>query len=207
MRSGGSGRIVLVSGPAGAGKSRMVAEASRLAAEGGLARLEGHASPDAGVPYACFVTAIRRRTRTMDETQLAELFAGPASLATALLPEVAATLGSTVGPRTPEDLNAAVWHLMARLARPAGVLLVLEDLHWADPDSLQLFTYLAQEMDDLPVWLVGTYRSDELHRRHPLEAVLAELTRGGLRRDPALAARRGAGRRDAQRDLRRHRGR
>ena len=58
VRSSGSGRIVLVSAPAGAGKSRMVAEASRLAAEGGLARLEGHASPDAGVPYACFVTAM-----------------------------------------------------------------------------------------------------------------------------------------------------
>ena len=56
-------------------------------------------------------------------------------------------------------------------------MLLLEDVHWADPDSLRLLAYLAGEMGDLPLWLVTTYRTDELHRTHPLTALLGDLRR------------------------------
>jgi class 3 adenylate cyclase len=177
VRSSGDGRLVLIAGEAGAGKSRLVAEATRIAAAAGLVRFDGNCSPDAGIPYEAFVTAIRRRTRNLETTELAELFAGPASLAAALLPEVAEALGGTTSARVPEDVHAAVWRLLARLVKPNGALLVLEDLHWADTDSLRLLSYLARETDGLPLWIVGTYRSDEMHRRHPLAAVVAELSR------------------------------
>ena len=177
VRSSGDGRLVLIAGEAGAGKSRLVAEATRIAAAAGLVRFDGNCSPDAGIPYAAFVTAIRRRTRNLETTELAELFAGPASLAAALLPEVAEALGGTTSARVPEDVHAAVWRLLARLVKPNGAFLVLEDLHWADTDSLRLLSYLARETDGLPLWIVGTYRSDEMHRRHPLAAVVAELSR------------------------------
>ena len=49
--------------------------------------------------------------------------------------------------------------------------------HWADPDSLKLLSYMARETADINLWLVATYRTDELHRRHPLTATLAELSR------------------------------
>lgn len=177
-QAAGGHKLTLIAGEAGAGKSRLAAEALRLASDRGLVPLVGYCTPDAGVPYAPFVTAIRRATRTLADDQLAPLFSGQALLASALLPEAARALGlSEQTPAKEEDLFAALWQLLARLSAPNGGLLLLEDLHWADTDSLRLLSYLAREAADLPVWLVGTYRSDELHRRHPLTAVLAELGR------------------------------
>ena len=98
-------------------------------------------------------------------------------LATALLPEVAQAVSLPVTTPRPEDLFVAVWQLLHRLSQPTGAMLLLEDLHWADIDSLRLLSYLARELSDLPLLVVGTYRQDELHRRHPLTAVLAELAR------------------------------
>ena len=177
VRADGHGRLLFVGGEAGVGKSRLAGEALRLAADAGLARLEGHCSPDASVAYACFVHAIRRRTRTLDPTQLGLLFDGSATWAAALLPEVAAQVGLPSTEPAAEDLFAAVWQLLARLAHPLGAMLLIEDLHWADADSLRLLQYLAGELADLPVWIVCTYRTDELHRRHPLAELLAELGR------------------------------
>jgi predicted ATPase len=169
--------MTLIGGQAGVGKSRLAAEAIRLAQEHGLSRLVGQCTPDPTVPYAPFVSALRRRTRTLDTDALARLFDGSAMLAAALLPEAAKAVGLPQDPPAREDLFAAVWQLLNRLAAPDGCLLLIEDIHWADTDSLQLLTYLARELADLPVWLVGTYRNDELHRRHPLTPVLAELGR------------------------------
>jgi hypothetical protein len=177
VSDGGSARMVLLAGPAGMGKSRLVAEAHRLAAESAMSRLEGSCVPDAGVPYVALVSALRRRTRAMGAEELAALFSGPASLAAALLPEVAELTGLGTTSRPPEDLFAATWHVLARLSRPAGALLVLEDLHWADAGTLRFLAYLARETDGLPLWVVGTYRSDEMHRRHPLSVLLADLAR------------------------------
>ena len=59
------------------------------------------------------------------------------------------------------------------------LLFVIEDLHWADRSTRDLLVFLARNLQDTQVVLVGTYRSDDLHRRHPLRAVLAELERGG----------------------------
>jgi|GEM_PF-2470325 len=167
----------LVAGEAGIGKSRLVAEAVRLADERGLSQLIGQCSPEPTVPFAAFVTALRRRTRTLQALELSQLFQGPALLAAALLPEATSLVMLPSEAPRQEDLFAAVWHVFNRLSRPQGALLVLEDLHWADTDSLQLFSYLARERSGLDLWLVGTYRSDELHRRHPLTSVLAELHR------------------------------
>lgn len=169
--------VTLISGPAGMGKSRLALEALRLGDQQGLARLQGNCTQGASVPYGPFVSALRRRTRTLPEDDLDRLFDGAALLAAALLPEVASAKGLPSEPPQQEDLFAAVWQLLHRLATPTGCVLVVEDLHWADADSLRLFSYLAREIADLDVWIVGTYRSDELHRRHPLTATLAELTR------------------------------
>jgi class 3 adenylate cyclase len=170
--------MTLIAGEAGVGKSRLASEAVRIADELGLSRLIGHCTSGTSLPYAPFVTALRRRTRTLDAETLRGLFDGPALLAAALLPEVAAGVGLPKDVPEPEHLFAAVWQLLKRLEGPSGCLLLLEDLHWADTDSLRLLSYLARERSDLDVWLVGTYRSDELHRRHPLTLTLAELARG-----------------------------
>ena len=166
----------MIAGSAGVGKSRLAAEAMRVAGEQGLVVMVGNCSLDQSVPYAPFVSAIRRRTRTMSSEQLAELFSGASRFAAVLLPETAPSDVSLTS-LSPDDLFAALWQLLHRLAGESGCLLLIEDLHWADPDSLRLFSYLASEIDDLNVWMVATYRPDELHRTHPLTATLAQLHR------------------------------
>ena len=173
-----AGRVALIGGEAGVGKSRMVAEAQRLAGERGMRVLTGHCTDGAGNAYAPLVMALRRFTRTLDPAGLAEVFSGPASLTACLLPEAAAALGTEACvPSSPEDLDAAVWHLVRRLGAATPVMLVLEDIHWAGPDILRLVRHLAEEAPTLPLWLVVTYRVDELHRRHPLTPMLAHLRR------------------------------
>jgi predicted ATPase len=173
-----TGRTLTLAGEPGVGKSRLAAVAQQLAREHGLLRLVGECTVDASVPYAPFVGAFRRHTRRLDQNALMRLFDGPALLAAALLPEAARAvdLPSDLRP-APEDLLAAVWQLLDRMCADAPALLLVEDLHWADQDTLRLLAYLVREIDDLPLLLIGTYRPDELHRRHPLQALLTELTR------------------------------
>ena len=173
----GTGKLLLVGGVAGVGKSRLAAEAARVARAQDMLVLEGQCTADAGVPYAAFVTALRRRTRTQASDRLAQLFAGPALPAAALLPEVAQQLAAKPSLGDLDSLFAATWQLLSRLAQPAGALLLLEDLHWADEDSLRMLAYLARELGDLPLCIVGTYRTDEMHRRHPLARLMGELGR------------------------------
>jgi class 3 adenylate cyclase/RecA/RadA recombinase len=175
-----TGRFVLVAGEPGLGKTRLVREVLRAAEAAGTVRLTGQCTPDAGVPYEPFVTALRRRVRTMDPDVIGPLFEGPALLTAVLLPEISAhvALPSGLQPMA-ADLFAAVWHSLRRLV-PNGGVLVLEDLHWADGETLRLLTYLARELTDLPLLVLGTYRPDELHRRHPWTIALADLTRERL---------------------------
>lgn len=121
----------------------------------------------------------------MEDERLRELFAGPAYLAASLFAEVAQLVSLAEKPAR-DDLFAAIWQLAKRLSAPGGALLLLEDIHWAETDSLQLLSYLMEEKADLDVWLVATYRSDEMHRRHPLMQLLTSLARSRLGEEIAL---------------------
>ncbi|NEA27495.1 ATP-binding protein, partial [Actinomadura bangladeshensis] len=85
-------------------------------------------------------------------------------------PDAASELGQ-------QRLFGAVLGLLGELGRDRPVLLVLEDLHWADRSTRHLLTFLSRVLQRERVCLVGTYRSDDLHRRHPLRPVVAELLR------------------------------
>ena len=76
-----------------------------------------------------------------------------------------------------QQMFGAVLGLLAELAAAAPVLLVLEDLHWADASTRDLLTFLSRVLRTERVAIAGTYRTDDLHRRHPLRPVLAELQR------------------------------
>ena len=75
-------------------------------------------------------------------------------------------------------LFEALLGLFMRLARDRGLLFVVEDAHWADPSTLDLLAYLARNSRDAGIVVLATFRTDELHRRHPLLPHLAELERG-----------------------------
>jgi DNA-binding CsgD family transcriptional regulator/tetratricopeptide (TPR) repeat protein len=174
-----SGRTLFVAGDAGVGKTRLASEAMRMATERGYLVLSGQCLEGATAAYAPVVAALRRHSRRLDSEQLRAWFDGPARLAAALLPEIAADVGQVGGGAglAPEDLDAAVWQVLARAARQQPLLLLVEDLHWAGPDTLRLLTTLIREVADVALWIVATYRTDELHRRHPLTATLTTLAR------------------------------
>jgi DNA-binding CsgD family transcriptional regulator len=184
---------VLVAGDAGVGKTRLLDELSRLAADRGLRVLTGHCVDlgEVGLPYLPFVDLLRPvvadPAQAPDLTRhlrLAGLLAGRPDAAVAA-PVEDAEGGSPRARgqlRPPADdgrlqLFEAVAALLAELAAGAPLLLVLEDLHWADRSSRDLLRYLLARLVDVPVVVVASYRADDLHRRHPLRPLLAELVR------------------------------
>lgn len=174
----GGGRTLLIAGEAGLGKSRLASEAVRVATTAGFRVLTAPCREGAGSGNEPMATALRRFARRLDTDALRALFSGPATLAATMVPEIALAVEGERSVETKrEDLHAAVWHLLRRLGETAPTLLLLEDAHWAGTDTLQLARHLVEEAPSLPLWLVITFRPDELHRRHPLTLELARWRR------------------------------
>ncbi len=177
----GQPTFALVGGEAGVGKTRLAAELGRWAADAGFLLLTGQCVElgAAGLPLAPLVDALRALSLALPAADLAEAV-GPARRGLArLLPELAPELAADpVGdPLRPAQLLELVLGLLARLAVARPVMLLLEDLHWADQSTLELLAFLVRSLRAVPVLLVGTYRSDEVHRRHPLRPLLTSWER------------------------------
>jgi len=168
--------VALVSGDAGVGKTRLIGEVTRLAAGRGFTVLSGQcAELGDSVPYLPLADALRGAAQSSGVRDA--LSSRPAL--SRLLPE------GGEGPIADSDRSGlarqqmfgGVLGLLAELAAAAPVLLVLEDLHWADASTRDLVTFLSRMLHRERVALVGSYRTDDLHRRHPLRPVVAELLR------------------------------
>ncbi|MCS5733549.1 helix-turn-helix transcriptional regulator [Herbiconiux daphne] len=195
---GGATRVVAVSGEAGIGKTRLVAEfiagvpADTIVLRGQCVDLDRDAPP-----YAPIVAPLRALAAEIGESALFEA-AGPARDALAvLLPELA-TIGassdssdrppaqprpsSAQGPSGGEQRSAsylydAVAAALENVARSRPLVVIIEDLHWADQATLGLLRFLVRVLERARILLVVTFRSDELGRGHPLRAWLPELDR------------------------------
>jgi DNA-binding CsgD family transcriptional regulator/tetratricopeptide (TPR) repeat protein len=175
--------FTFVAGESGVGKSRLIAELESRASRAGARVFVGHCLElgGAAIPYAPLVDALRPIAR--------ELVECGSDLADALPPVSRAALAELMPEfRSPGDADdgenahqarvfEALLALIERLGRIQPVVLVLEDLHWADPSTRDFLTFLVRSARTEPLSLVVTYRSDELHRRHPLRPLLAELER------------------------------
>ena len=173
-----AGRSVaaLVSGDAGVGKSRLVGEVTRLAAGRGFTVLSGQcAELGDSVPYLPLADALRGAA---ESTGVRDALASRSALGR-LLPEGGDGGGASEDRSglARQQMFGAVLGLLTELAAAAPVLLVLEDLHWADASTRDLVTFLSRMLHRERVALIGTYRTDDLHRRHPLRPVVAELQR------------------------------
>lgn len=171
---------VVLAGEAGIGKSTLL---GAVLAETDATVLVGNSYPVAGeaLPFAPLVQALRDLARTLSDDRRARLTdAWPVALVPLQPREGVAPPTDPHAPRSLADqgrLFEQMLSLLARLSAGRPLVLVVEDLHWADRSTLDLISFLAANLRAEPVLLVLTVRSDDLPRNHPLRPWLAELTR------------------------------
>lgn len=174
----GSPQAVLIGGEAGVGKTRLLEEFLRRAADAGaVTTLGGCLEVGAeGLPFAPLASALRRLYRALGP-ELESAAAGSEGHLARLLPE----FGEADGEPNDEYGRARLFEHTARLFERLGadrtLVLAVEDLHWSDRSTRELFAFLVRTLHSSRVLLIGTYRTDDLHRRHPLRPFLAELER------------------------------
>jgi DNA-binding NarL/FixJ family response regulator len=174
----GEAAVALVSGDAGVGKTRLVTELTGRARERGFIVLAGRcAELGDSVPYLPLADALRSVTGEAAE-RVSGLVADRPVLGR-LLPEHGPGIPASGDGRelARQQLFGAALGLLTELAEASPVLLVLEDLHWADRSTRDLLTFLSRMLHRERVAVLGSYRTDDLHRRHPLRPLVAELLR------------------------------
>jgi class 3 adenylate cyclase/tetratricopeptide (TPR) repeat protein len=183
----GHGSFVLVSGEAGVGKTRLLQEVDAEADARGLRVLAGHSTKEGRTPYLPFTEMIEQgmvtpRSPATLRQALGEAAPEIARIAPALrlvVPDIPAPLDLP-----PEQARRYLWlsmrEFIGRAAQERPLLLVFEDLHWADESTLLLLEYLALHVAELPVMMVGTFRDDEVEPTSPLARILSQLVRQRL---------------------------
>ncbi len=184
----GTAGAVLVSGDAGVGKSRLLEELGRTALSRGGIVLTGRCLDvgETGLPYLPFVEILVDLNRQ-----------DPAAVRR--WPALARLLPESSMPARPEPVNTsprpgasnaaperdlgqlqlfdALFSMLVDMSSDRCVVLIVEDLHWADPSTRDLMSFLISRLRNQRLLIVGSYRADDLHRRHPLRPMLAELIR------------------------------
>lgn len=169
---------VLLGGDAGVGKTRLLTELRDRALERGWEVVAGHCLDfgDAALPYLPFTEVLDRLAQEAPGAVADAVEEHPA-LGRLQARRRLAGSDPSLGTVEPRALFEAVHALLERAAADRPLLLVVEDLHWADRSTLDLFSFLVARSFRQPVAVVASYRSDELHRRHPLRARIAGWTR------------------------------
>jgi eukaryotic-like serine/threonine-protein kinase len=178
----GRGSLQLLVGEPGIGKTRAAEELATYARVSGARVHWGRCREDEGAPaYWPWVQAIRSYARDADPVALAWQLGGGAAEVAQLIPEVAEKLD--IEPAKGSDSEEArfrlfdsVTSLLLAAARDRPLVIVLDDLHWADEPSLLLLRFAARELASSGLLVLGTYRDVELGRHHPLARVLGEIS-------------------------------
>ena len=182
VAAAGGSAVVLVAGEAGVGKTRLVRELAGLANERGFRVCVGRCV-DLGQeiwPLAPLQEIVGDLADDLDDESLDLVLGGARGVLASLVPELGDERAGE--PVSSDRLCELVVGMFKRLTQRGPLMLVVEDLHWADSTTRTLFSALARVGRLRPLLLVGTFRYDELHRRHPLRPVLAEIEHGGCER-------------------------
>lgn len=192
----GQGRIALITGEAGIGKSRLVAEVKTIATERGLRILQGHCfEPDRAFAYAPLLDLVGAFSAGRSSDELAEAFGSTATELAQWFPELFPWI-SDVKPAPaldPEHEKRRIFQAFTQFIRqgvgaslrPAPTMVIIEDLHWCDAAGLEWLLFFARQLQAAPILLLLTYRDDE--SQPALSELLAALDRMQLARQFTLA--------------------
>ena len=191
----GRGRLVVVVGPSGAGKTRLVEEVGTEAQERGLRFLVGR-SHESGEhdPYLPLIEVVERVERALTPAAFRDLLGDAAPDVARIVPDLRrrhadlTPAADTPAHQERRQLFVSMREVLARLAATRPLVILLDDLHWADEPSLLLVEHLASQLPTMPVLLVATYSPEELTTARPLHRVLMTLLRRRLATSIPLAA-------------------
>jgi len=170
----GEGHVAIVSGDAGAGKSRLLGALAEHAEAHGLTVVTGAcAESDLALPYLPFVEALGAHLVGVDKEWFRALGDARHELAK-LFPQLDAAPRQEVEDPVMAKLRLfeSIATLLTAMARDHGLLAIVEDVQWADASTRELFEYLSHRAARQPWMLVVTYRPDEVDRRHPLHSAI-----------------------------------
>ena len=177
--------VVIIAGEAGVGKTRFVQEVARHARASGARVLEGGCVPVGreGLPFGPLIEALRGLSRDLAPAELDELLGSGRNELARLMPRHM-RVDDSADTGLPDSsaqgrLFEQLFLFLERLAGQASLVLVIEDVHWADESSLEFLGFLSRNLRRGPILVLVTYRSDELDRRHTLMPFLAEQERSG----------------------------
>ena len=182
--STGEGReVVLLSGEPGQGKTTLVSELSRRCHETGITVLLGRCDEEVGAPYRPFSEALAHYVKHAEDELLRAHVAAHGAELGKMVPALRQRLGELPPPQTADAdterylLYAAVVGLLEAASTEDAVVLVLDDLHWADKPSLQLLRHVVSNISSNRLLILCTYRGAELSSAHPLSEALVALRR------------------------------
>jgi len=192
LAGGGARKLVLLAGEPGIGKTRLAAEAAGIAHDRGATVLFGRSDEGGMTAFQPFLEAIDDYVEHGPVSVLRDQPHENLSVLARLVPRLARRVA--IVERSHEDpeteryrLFEAILSLLSTMTRGKPVVLVLDDLHWADKASLLVLRHIMSAAEESPLMIVGTYRDVEVGRGHPLTATLTDLhrSRGFTRLDLA----------------------
>lgn len=180
----GRGSIVMVSGEAGIGKTRMLEEFCESAIVAGATVLKGACyDGEWQAPYGAFAEAIAGHARGLEKTELASLLGKRAGIVARIAPVLHDLVDDLPAPPeiAGEDerfrLFDAVAQFLIAIANRGSLVLILDDLHWSDRGVASMLSHVAHFSPNYPILIVGAYRDAEVTRHHPLNTVLTAVSR------------------------------
>ncbi|HZQ86716.1 MAG TPA: BTAD domain-containing putative transcriptional regulator [Acidimicrobiales bacterium] len=183
---GGAREVVLIAGEPGIGKTTLAVQLAAAAGEQGAIALFGRCDEESLVPFQPFVEAVAHYLESTPVEELRRQLGGMGADLALLVPTIARRLPELAGiQRSGAEterfrLFEAVSDLFDAIGIDAPIVLVLDDLHWADRPTLQLLTHVIRKVTSAPLLIVGTYRDTDLVRTHPMAETLVELRRANL---------------------------
>jgi predicted ATPase len=190
----GQGGLILISGEAGVGKTRLVEEVAQRLRWQGVRVLWGRCYEfERVLPYQPVAEALRAILPTVTSAELAAFPTWTVAEVARLVPEMVEHFPDLEAPASiPSDQEQArlfdgVARFLAEMSSHGTLLVALEDLHWASESTLQLVHYLARHLAGHPVLMVGTFRPEAVGQEHPLLALQQQLSREGLAKPLHLA--------------------